>query len=290
MVANKTMKKRSLGRGLNALLAEKPTPDLLKQASHILISKIQPNPYQPRSHFHAEELKALTESIRKDGVLMPILLRSNPDGMYQIIAGERRWRAAQAVGLLDIPAVVRDVSDQQALELAIIENEQRDDLTAIESAVAYRRLMDEFSYTQQQVAESIGVSRAQVSNLIRLLQLPDSIQLMVGERALSMGHARPLVGLDAFEAEQLAKVCIKQGWSVRKMEQEAKRAMLVKEKKPAVKAVDPDIAALQDELTRHLGLMVVLDCKKNGAGELKIRYNKAEDLDGVLKRLRSHLS
>jgi len=287
MSVKKPAKKRSLGRGLNALLAEKPSDAVLKQSSHILISRIRPNPYQPRSHFRTEELDVLTESIRKEGVLMPILLRSASEGMYEIIAGERRWRASQAAGLLDIPAVIRDVSNQQALELAIIENEQRDDLTAVESAVAYRRLMNEFSYTQQQVAESLGVSRAQVSNLIRLLQLPDSIQTMIGERQLNMGHARPLVGLETRQAEALAKECIKQQWSARKMEEEAKRA-LKKLQKPAVtKVVDADVLALQDELTQQLGLVVQLSCKKNGSGELKISYGRAEELDGVLKRLRA---
>jgi len=288
MPVKKSVKKPSLGRGLNALLAEKPSDAVLKQSSLILISKIRPNPYQPRSHFRADELDILTESVRKDGVLMPILLRSASHGMYEIIAGERRWRASQAAGLLDIPAVIRDVSNQQALELAIIENEQRDDLTAIESAAAYRRLMDEFAYTQQQVAESLGVSRAQVSNLIRLLQLPDSIQTMIGERKLNMGHARPLVGLEARQAETLAKACVEQQWSARKMEEEAKRALKNLHKDTKAKHVDADVQALQEELTQHLGLLVQLSCKKNGTGELRISYGRAEELDGVLKRLRGH--
>jgi len=288
MSVKKPAKKRSLGRGLNALLAEKPTDAVLQQSTRILISRIRPNPYQPRCHFRTEELNALTESVRQDGVLMPILLRpASDDGMYEIIAGERRWRASQAAGLLDIPAVVREVSNQQALELAIIENEQRDDLTAVESAQAYRRLMDEFSYTQQQVADSLGVSRAQVSNLIRLLQLPDSIQTMIGERQLNMGHARPLVGLEARQAEALAKECIKQQWSARKMEEEAKRALKKLQKLAVTKVVDADVLALQDELTQQLGLVVQLSCKKNGSGELKISYGRVEELDGVLKRLRA---
>lgn len=285
MQAKKPSKKRSLGRGLNALLAEKPSADVLKQSTKVLISRIRPNPYQPRSHFRSESLDALTASIRKEGVLMPILLRPSSDDMYEIIAGERRWRASQAVGLLDIPAVIREVSNQQALELAIIENEQRDDLTAIESAAAYRRLMDEFSYTQQHVAENIGVSRSQVSNMIRLLQLPESIQTMIGERKLNMGHARPLVGLEQQQAERLAKQCVQQQWSARKMEEEAKRTL--KNTQHAPKAIDADIAALQEELTQHLGLPVQLSCKKNGSGELKIRYGHAQELDGVLKRLRT---
>jgi len=288
MAVKKPMKKRALGRGLDALLADKPSKEVLKQATHIQISKIRPNTYQPRSHFDPVELESLTESIRKDGVLMPILLRPKGDA-YELIAGERRWRASQAAGLLEIPAVVRDVDDLQALELAIVENEQRDDLTAVESARAYRRLMDEFDYTQQQVAESIGVSRVQVSNLIRLLQLPKSIQTMVEERELQMGHARPLVGLDYAKAEALARECVKQGWSARQMEKEAKRSSLESGSDVEMPMLDADVAALQDELTRVLGLSVTLNCKKNGSGELKVRYGRAEELDGVLKRLRAPL-
>lgn len=282
------VKKRRLGRGLDSLLADKPSQEVMNQASHIAISKIRPNRYQPRSHFDENELKALTESIRKEGVLMPILLRPSGDG-YELIAGERRWRASQAAGLTEIPAVVREVGDEQALELAIIENEQRDDLTSIESARAYQRLMDEFGHTQQRVAESIGVSRVHVSNTIRLLQLPVSIQRMIEDRELDMGHARPLVGLPASKAEKLARECIAQDWSARQMEKEAKRAAQEGQQDSPAKAVDADVAALQDELTRKLGLHVVLNCKRNGSGELKIAYTRPEELDGVLQRLRSKL-
>ncbi len=288
MVVKKTIKKRALGRGLDALLADKPTVDVLNQSSKILISKIKPNRYQPRSHFDEKQLASLTESIRKDGVLMPVLLRMQGDG-YELIAGERRWRASQAVGLLEIPAVVREVDDLQALELAIIENEQRDDLTAVESARAYKRLIDEFSFTQQQVAESIGVSRVQVSNLIRLLQLPLSIQEMIEQRLLTMGNARPLVGLEAAKAEALARKCVAEQWSARQMEKEAKRVLHDHTSPASEVAIDADVAALQDELMRTLGLPVSLCCKKNGSGELRISYSRAQELDGVLRRLRASL-
>lgn len=282
------VKKRGLGRGLDALLADKPTQEVINQSSRIAISKIRPNRYQPRSHFDENELKTLTESIRKEGVLMPILLRPSGDG-YELIAGERRWRASQAAGLTEIPAVVRDVDDEQALELAIIENEQRDDLTAVESARAYQRLIDEFGYTQQRVAESIGVSRVHVSNTIRLLQLPLTIQRMIENRELDMGHARPLVGLPVAKAEQLARECVAQDWSARQMEKEAKRAAQEGQKTEGARSIDADVAALQDELTRKLGLHVILNCKKDGSGELKIAYTRAEELDGVLQRLRAKL-
>jgi len=279
------VKNRGLGRGLNALLGDTPTPEVMRQTTHIPISKIKPNSYQPRSHFSNDGLETLTESIRQEGVLMPILIRPKGDG-YELIAGERRWRASQAAGLTEIPAVIRKVNDLQALELAIIENEQRDDLTAIESAQAYRRMIDEFGCTQQQVAEKIGVSRVQVSNLIRLLQLSDYIQDMIGSRQLSMGNARPLVGLSTPVAENLARQCIEYGWSARQMEREAKKAA-----RPipeaAKKEMDADVVALQDELTRKLGLSVEIVCKKDGAGEMRIRYTQAAELDGVLRKLRT---
>lgn len=276
-------KKRALGRGLNALLSDTPTPEVMRQAVQIALSSIRPNVYQPRSRFASDELQSLTESIRREGVLMPILLRPKGDG-YELIAGERRWRAAQAAGLREIPAVVRDVDDLQALELAIIENEQRDDLTAIESARAYHKMIEEFGCTQQQVAERIGVSRVQVSNLVRLLQLPDRIQNMIENRELSMGQARPLVGLPLPVAEELARHCVEREWSARVMEREAKKAA----RNPVSKAkvTDADIVALQDELTRKLGLPVEIKCKKNGSGELRIHYTRPIELDGVLRKLR----
>ncbi len=281
----KQQKKRGLGRGLNALLADEPSPEVLKQATRIAISKIRPNSYQPRTHFADDELSSLTESVRREGVLMPILVRPSGQG-YELIAGERRWRASQAAGLTEIPAVVRDVDDMQALELAIIENEQRDDLTAIESARAYHLMMHEFGCTQQQVAEKIGISRVQVSNLIRLLQLADEIQKMIEKRELSMGQARPLVGLGYTSALSLARQCVQEGWSARQMEKEAKKLSKRRLKPVSKPQKDADVQALQDELTRKLGLPVDINCKKDGSGELRIRYTRPVELDGVLRKLR----
>jgi ParB family transcriptional regulator, chromosome partitioning protein len=279
--------KKRLGRGLDALLSDKPADAaLLSQARQIPISQIQPNRYQPRQNFDAEVLSALTESVRRDGVLMPILVRPMGDG-FELIAGERRWRASQAAGLLEIPAIVRDVDDLQALELAIVENEQRDNLTAIESARAYQRMMDEFGCTQQQVAERIGVSRAQVTNITRLLQLPPLVQKLIEKRELTMGQARPLVGLAQADAEHLASECVSKGWSARQMERAAQHAAKDgKAKKATAGKVDVDVAALQEELTRRLGLPVSLVCRRNGSGELRISYTRPEELDGVLTRLR----
>jgi ParB family chromosome partitioning protein len=277
-------KKRALGRGLNALLSDTPSAEVMKQSKHIPISKIQPNTYQPRTNFNSDDLLALTDSIRREGVLMPILLRPKGPG-YELIAGERRWRASQAAGLQEIPAVVREVDDLQALELAIIENEQRDDLTAIESARAYRKMIDEFDCTQQQVAEKIGISRVQVSNLIRLLQLSVNIQTLIENRELSMGQARPLIGLPEHIGANLARQCIAKSWSARQMEREARNAA----KEPAITnktVIDADVAALQDELTRKLGLPTKVICRANGSGELRIHYTRPAELDGVLRKLR----
>lgn len=285
----KVPSKRRLGRGLDALLSDKPADSaLLSQASQIPISKIRPNRYQPRLNFDVEVLAALTESVRRDGVLMPILVRPMADG-YELIAGERRWRASQAAGLIEIPAIVREVDDLQALELAIVENEQRDNLTSIESARAYQRMMEEFGCTQQEVAERIGISRAQVTNITRLLQLPDKVQKLIEKRELSMGQARPLVGIAKDEAVRLAMECVMNGWSARQMERSAQLAIKhgnQGKKLGTVNVVDVDIAALQDELTRKLGLPVSLTSKRNGAGELRISFTRPEELDGVLTRLR----
>ncbi|MDX8392535.1 MAG: ParB/RepB/Spo0J family partition protein [Mariprofundaceae bacterium] len=279
-----TQKKRGLGMGLDALLGDTPNAAVLAQASSVPISRICPNRYQPRSRFSEDELATLTASVARDGVLMPILLRPSGSG-FELIAGERRWRAAQAAGLLEIPAVVRDVDDLQALELAIVENEQRDDLSAIESARAYQLMIGEFGCTQQQVSERIGKSRTQVTNLLRLLQLSKKIQQLIETRELAMGHARALVGLPAKNAEHLAIRCIAEGWSARQMEAQAKKER--SGSKPASQhTVDADVAALEDELTRCLGLRVEISCRKNGSGEMRIKYSQAGELDTVLKRLR----
>jgi ParB family chromosome partitioning protein len=280
----KAAKGRGLGKGLSALLMDDKADDAA-DTHYVLTSRIEANPYQPRKTFHEAELASLIASVRKDGILTPVLLRRVGDH-YQLIAGERRWRAAQAIGLPEIPAVIRDVTDAQALELAIIENEQRDDLTAIESGRAYQRLIDEFHYTQQQISEHIGVSRAQVSNLIRLLKLPAQIQYMVENRTLDAGHARPLIGLDSITAMQLARLCIDQDWSVRRMEQEVKRAQAPttsKEEPPA------DMLALEEELTRSLSLKVQCVRKKNGGGEVRLHYAQNEELESILQRLRQAL-
>ncbi len=283
-MTKKTAKPRGLGKGLDALLMDEPEETSALQSRLVPVASITPNPYQPRTIFREEELAALVASVRREGVLTPVLLRPHGEQGWQLIAGERRWRAAQAAGLDEIPAVVRDVSDAQALELAIIENEQRDNLSAIESARAYQRLMEEFAYTQQKVATQLGVSRSHVSNTLRLLRLPEKVQQLVATRQLEMGHVRPLVGMEPARAEALAQEALQQQWSARRVEQEAKRSQ---QKQPSGDVIaDADILALEDELCRALSLKVHIRHKKNGGGEIRIQYGYAGELDQLLKRLR----
>lgn len=280
------MKKRGLGRGLNALLAGTGNPDseIRKAASTLKIKAIKPNPFQPRVVFDDAELSSLAESIRLDGVLMPILVRPAKTGTgYELIAGERRWRASQLAGLTEIPAVIRDVNDRQALELAIIENEHRNDLTATESARAYQRLHKEFGLTQVDIAQRIGISRSQVTNLIRLLQLPQGIQNLIDQRAIGMGHARPLIGLDEGVALQLAQRCIDEGWSVRQVEQATK-----KDKTNTKKDADPlpSMRKIQDEISLHIGLPIQLNQKRNGKGEMRIQFKNQKEMDDVIQHIK----
>ncbi|MDQ6951292.1 MAG: ParB/RepB/Spo0J family partition protein [Mariprofundales bacterium] len=276
---------RGLGRGLNALfMDDEPETNVT-----ISVEIIHPNPYQPRRAFIQRELEALTESIRRNGVLTPVLLRARQDETYELIAGERRWRAAKLAGLATIPAVVREVSDVEALSFAIVENEQRDDLSAIESAYAYQRLIDEFGFSQQQVAESVGASRSQVSNLLRLQQLPDTIRLRIEQRELTMGQTRPLIGLPGDTAERIAVQCVKEGWSARRMEREAKKAARQKNAPTITGSSQPltdQASVLQEEIGRHIGIAVDVRCDNQGGGKITIPFAHAGELELLLSRLR----
>ncbi|MDX8377989.1 MAG: ParB/RepB/Spo0J family partition protein [Mariprofundales bacterium] len=287
----KPRKKTALGRGLGALLQDSPTKEVLAQSNNIALSRIRPNPYQPRVNFDSIEMEQLIISVRTSGVLMPILVRPSGD-MFEIIAGERRWRAANKAGLKEIPAVVRNVTDLQALEFAIIENEQRHNLTAMESGNAYQRLVKEFHLTQQDIAEHLGISRTHVTNTIRLLQLPRAICDMIQDNKITSGHARPLIGLPDELAIELANTCITQAWNVREMEKQVKKHAHKKNNKQVQRTnnkADNDILALQDSISRHLGLGVKLKCNNKGVGELRISYKTLAELDLVLARLRTQI-
>jgi ParB family transcriptional regulator, chromosome partitioning protein len=289
-------KKMGLGRGLDALLgeairgeavapnAQTPISDGQGIAS-IPIAEIKPNPQQPRRHFSDDALAELGASIAKHGILQPIVVRPVGDG-YQIVAGERRWRAAQKAQLHDIPAIIRNFDDAETLEIALIENIQRQDLNPIEEAETYRRLCDEFGHSASALADLVHKSRSHVANMMRLLELPPAIRDLVIEGRLSMGHARALLGSD--DALRLAMIVIKQGLSVRATEALVKKARNPVEPR-AAKAIDPanaDIRAVESHLGDLLGLKVRINQRaSSGAGAVTFEYNSLDQLDMLCQRL-----
>jgi ParB family chromosome partitioning protein len=250
------------------------------------IDLIQRNPGQPRKHFNEDELNELAHSIRTHGVLQPILVRPIAGGKYEIVAGERRWRAAQRAGLHAIPAVIREMGEQDVLEIAIVENVQRSDLNPIEEAQGFQALIEKFGRTQQEIADAVGKSRPHIANMLRLLSLPDDLQEMVRDGRLSSGHARAI--LTAPDPRGLAKRAIAEGLNVREIE---RLAQLAKDEKhgPRVSSgageKDPDTRALEQSLSNALGLDVTIS-DRGGAGELKVSYKTLEQLDDIARRLR----
>ena len=283
-------KAMGLGRGLSALLDDAAdvgsTPD--KPTTSLPVAYLTPNPYQPRQRFDEEALAELTASIREKGLLQPILVRPVGDtGSYEIVAGERRWRAAQTAGLHEVPVVIRDLSDGQALELAIVENVQRRDLSPVEEARGYRRLMDEFSHTQEAVAEMVGKSRSHIANLLRLLGLPQPVLELIDGGGLSMGHARALIGAD--DPAGLARLVTAKGLSVRQTEamaQTAKTARSTRPRQPrAGIAKDADTRALERDLSAALGLSVDIRHKGQAGGTITFNYTTLDQLDDLCQRL-----
>jgi ParB family chromosome partitioning protein len=275
--------RRGLGRGLSALLdeVEAPIAEASRAASlsEIAVEAIKPNPNQPRRYFGEAELEELCQSIREKGVLQPILVRpAMYANEYQIVAGERRWRAAQRAGIRVVPAIVRSLSDLEVLEIAIVENVQRADLSAIEEAEGYRALMQGFARTQAQVAETVGKSRVHIANALRLLQLPEAVQAMVREGRLTAGHARPLIGKP--DAERLAGEIVDKRLTVRQTEALAKG----RRTPPSASEKDPNTVSLETSLEEALGMAVELRHAEDG-GELRIRYATLEQLDDICRRL-----
>lgn len=275
--------RRSLGRGLSALFGDEATEVPAGDAQTAPVEKLTPGRYQPRRNFDPEELAELARSIADRGILQPILVRRHPDDpeMYEIIAGERRWRAAQLANLHQVPVITRSFSDQEALEIGLIENLQRKDLTAIEEAEGYRRLLDDFAHTQEALAETVGKSRSHVTNTLRLLTLPDPVKSMVDKGELTAGHARALIGTENPAA--LAKVVLRRGLSVRQTEK-----LVSTEKDPAQRRQplqkDADTVALERDLTALLGLDVEIQVKRGG-GTLLLHYRSLDQLDDILHRL-----
>lgn len=279
-------RKKGLGRGLSSLLNETTTTAPAKNDSKIAIDLISPNPDQPRQTFPPKEMEELTESVRRNGILQPLILRPSPDkpGHYQIIAGERRWRAAQAAQLHEAPAIVRDLSDQDVLEIAIIENVQRADLNPIDEASGYAQLIEKFSYTQVQLAEAMGKSRPYIANMLRLMSLPEAVRDFVATGALTAGHARALV--TAEDPMALAQKVVSEGLSVRQTETLAKHISKPPDTKvQRAPSKDADTKVLESDISAALGLKVSIDHKGESGGQVSIKYKSLEDLDGICQLL-----
>jgi len=284
------VKRRGLGKGLDALLGGAVSPVAEERQGADLrelpVDLLQPGKYQPRTDMHPESLEELANSIRAQGVVQPIVVRPIGGGRYEIIAGERRWRAAQLAELHQIPAVIRDVPDEAAIAMALIENIQRENLNPIEEALALQRLISEFDMTHQQAAGAVGRSRAAVSNLLRLLTLNDDVRRMLEHGDLEMGHARALLALEGAAQSKAARDVAAKGYSVRETEQLVRRLSTEPAKsKKSAKTVDPDIRRLQDDLTEKLAAKVLVQHAAKGNGKLVIHYNSLDELDGILAHL-----
>ena len=284
---NSSISKKGLGRGLSSLMGDTKNISIqnetLNQETKISISNLKPSPSQPRRLFDKNSINELAESIKSKGLVQPILVRPSPteNGIYEIIAGERRWRAAQIAQLHEIPAVVRKLDDVEALEIAIIENVQRSDLSPIEEAAGYKRLIENHGHTQEALADIVGKSRSHIANIIRLLGLPQSIQDMISEGKISSGHARAIMN-SAFP-EKLAEKIVSENLSVRAAED------LAKQRKSGVKKVklkDPDTIDLENNLTAKLGLNVLIDHKGKKGGSIKIEYKSLDQLEMVTSKLK----
>jgi ParB family chromosome partitioning protein len=280
-------KKKALGRGLDALIGHnRPATGRDGSLKNLPLESIHPGPYQPRSVMDPERLQELADSISAQGVVQPIVVRPDSQGEYEIIAGERRWRAAQLAGLDKIPAVIRDVPDDVTVAIALIENIQREDLNPLEEARALRRLLDEFDMTHQQAADAVGRSRTAVSNILRLLELNDKVKSMVDHGQLDMGHARALLALPTADQPAVAAKIVSRALSVRQTEQLVKALLSGGTKSKTTRATDPDILRLQNQLTEQLGARVSIQHQASGKGKLVIKYNSSDELEGILDHLK----
>lgn len=302
-------RKRALGRGLDALIGagarRRENPELTDTQSPLMtdesgeapvaaaeerlerlpLSQLTRGKYQPRRDIQPEALEELADSIRAQGVMQPIVVRPVGEARYEIIAGERRWRAAQLAELATIPAVIREVTDEVALALALIENIQRENLNPVEEALALKRLLDEFELTQQQVADAVGKSRAQVANLLRLLALDPEVQTLLERGDLDMGHARALLALPGSRQRRTAQEVVDKDLTVRATEALVKRLMQGKDK-PAEATRSPDVARLETRLGELLGATVKIHHGRSGKGRVTIRYSSLDELDGILEHIR----
>ena len=292
---SKKTKKPSLGRGLDALLST-PTPAELEdrkdendgELRYLPVEFMQRGKYQPRKDMNSEALEELAESIKAQGLIQPIVVRSIGQDRYEIIAGERRWRACQLAGMETIPVLLREISDQSAVAMALIENIQREDLNPMEEAVALSRLQAEFELTHQEVAQAVGKSRTTVTNLLRLITLADRVKTMLEHGDLEMGHARSLISLSEQQQIEAANQIVDKGLSVRQAEALVRKLIAAVENTGSVASNienNPDIDALQEKLSNQLGANVLLQCNARGKGKMVISYNTLDELDGILAHI-----
>jgi len=288
------VKRKGLGRGLDALLGveeSSSTSEAGQDNEHLKelpVEFMRRGKYQPRRDMHPEALEELADSIRAQGVIQPIVVRSLGEDSYEIIAGERRWRASQLAGLETIPALIRNVSDESAMAMALIENIQREDLNAMEEAQALIRLQEEFGLTQQQIAQAVGKSRSSVANFLRLTALTEEVQKLLEHGDLEMGHAKVLLGLEGDRQIEAARQAVARGMSVRQIEDLVKRMQHEQNQpeKTNEKKVDPDIRRLEERLEGQLSVPVRIEHSAKGKGRLVLKYNSLDELEGILDHIK----
>lgn len=277
---------KGLGRGLDALLGKDEETAGSESLRSVKLEELQPGKYQPRTRMDQASLEELARSLKSQGVMQPILARSLAKGRYEIIAGERRWRAAKLAGLREVPVLIREVPDSAALAMALIENIQRENLNPLEEASGIHRLINEFKMTHQEAAEAVGRSRAATSNLLRLLNLPQSVQALLYEGRIDMGHARALLALEGRRQEDTVKRVAEQGLSVRETEKAVQDILKPKQKKPSKLRTSGDILRFEEELAERFGTKVEIKPGKQGAGKLVISYASHEHLDDLLSKFK----
>lgn len=288
------VKRKGLGRGLDALLGTENDQERVVESGgnehlkELPVEFLSRGKYQPRRDMHPEALEDLANSIRAQGVMQPIVVRPLGIDSYEIIAGERRWRAAQLVGLETIPALIKDVTDESAMAMALIENIQREDLNAMEEAQALIRLQQEFGLTQQQISQAVGKSRSTVANFMRLTALSSEVQKLLEHGDLEMGHAKVLLGLEGEPQIEAARIAVAKGMTVRQIEALVRRMLQQKNQPKDQKKtrIDPDIRQLQDKLADQLGVPVQIEHSAKGKGRLVLKYNSVDELEGILDHIK----